>query len=92
MDIKSAFLQGRPITRELYVKPPKEVAAGKLWKLKKCLYGLNDAAREWYMKVKETIALLKGARCSLDHAIFHWKSSDGNLQGYCALHVDDFII
>ena len=35
LDIKSAFLQGREISRELYVKPPVEFASGQLWKLKK---------------------------------------------------------
>ena len=46
LDIKSAFLQGKKIDREVYVKPPKEFQNGKLWKLQKALYGLNDAARE----------------------------------------------
>jgi hypothetical protein len=45
IDIKSAFLQGRLIQRELFVKPPAGISDGKLWRLKKCLYGLNDAAR-----------------------------------------------
>ena len=45
IDIKSAFLQGCLIQRELFVKPPAGISDGKLWRLKKCLYGLNDAAR-----------------------------------------------
>ena len=40
IDIKSAFLQGRAIEREVYVKPPKEagVPLNKIWKLKKNVY------------------------------------------------------
>ena len=56
-DIKSAFLQGRRIDREVYITPPKEaeVERGKLWKLKRCLYGLNDAARHFYQGVVEAM-------------------------------------
>jgi hypothetical protein len=36
-DIKSAFLQGKEIERDVFIKPPKEAKAkGKLWKLKRC--------------------------------------------------------
>ena len=92
IDIKSAFLQGREIQRELYVKPPAKVSNGKLWRLKKCLYGLNDSAREWYLKVKEMVTELLGERSNLDHAVFFWKDKDGEMIGYCATHVDDFIV
>ncbi|MCP3661064.1 MAG: hypothetical protein GY696_00990 [Gammaproteobacteria bacterium] len=45
VDIKSAFLQGSDLTRQVYVKPPKEVnQPDKLWLLIKCLYGLRDAS------------------------------------------------
>ena len=91
VDIKSAFLQGRQIEREVIVKPPKEAGRGKLWKLKKALYGLNDAAREWYLKVHEAMAEMGGARSTLDNAIFFWR--EGNeLTGICSAHVDDFIL
>ena len=38
-DVKSAFLQGCKLKREVLMKPPKEanVPRGKLWKLKVCL-------------------------------------------------------
>ena len=46
-DIKSAFLQGQVLNRDVYVKPPREAnCPGKLWKLYKCLYGLNDASKK----------------------------------------------
>ena len=35
LDIKSAFLQGRQIEREVFVKSLKETAQGVLWRLKK---------------------------------------------------------
>ena len=39
LDIKAAFLQGRQIQRELYMKPPREFGSGILWKLNKAMYG-----------------------------------------------------
>ena len=48
IDIKAAFLQGKSIDRDLYLKPPKEAEAqGRLWKLKKAVYRLLDASRVW---------------------------------------------
>ena len=91
IDIKSAFLQGRQIEREVIVKPPKEAGKGKLWRLRKALYGLNDAAREWYLKVHETIAEMGGTRSTYDNAIFYWQKDD-QLCGLCTTHVDDFIL
>ena len=49
-NIKSAFLQGKEIQLDVYIKAPCEKAkrpAGKLWKLK-TLYKLNDAVRMFY--------------------------------------------
>jgi len=45
IDVKSAYLQGNPIEREIFLKPPPEVDQGTLWKLQKTVYGLSDAAR-----------------------------------------------
>ena len=33
MDIKAAFLQGKPIERNVYLKPTKEAQTEKNWKL-----------------------------------------------------------
>ena len=48
VDIRAAFLQSKELTREVFVVPPKDVVTeGKLWKLKKPLYGLNDTSRRF---------------------------------------------
>ena len=44
MDIKTAFLHGKLLEREIFMKPPKEANTQKLWKLGKCIYGLNEAS------------------------------------------------
>ena len=53
MDIKTVFLQGKLLERQIFMKPPKEANTKKLWKLGKCVYGLNEASRYWCERVKE---------------------------------------
>ena len=55
MDIKSVFLQGKPIERVVYLKPLKEAHTNKIWKLNTTVYGLDDAPRAWYFFVKEEL-------------------------------------
>ena len=40
LDVRSAYLQGDKIDRELFLWPPPEYNNGKLWKLNKTVYGL----------------------------------------------------
>ena len=63
VDVKSAFLQGKGINRDIYLKPPKEAETLKLWKLRTTVYGLCDAPRVWYLSVKEVL-LESGAKKS----------------------------
>ena len=58
LDVKSAFLQGNQIDRDLYLKPPEETNTGNLWKLKTTVYGLSDASTMWYLWVKEDCSRL----------------------------------
>ena len=92
MDISSAFLQGNKMDREVFVKPPKESnSKGKLWKLKRCLYGLVDAPREWYQRVVKEMLLLGGRKSLFDKCLFVWHEKEGNkLMGILVAHVDDF--
>ena len=90
LDIRSAFLQGKEISRDLFIKPPKEAGTNKIWKLRKSVYGLCDASRVWYLRVKEEL-LQAGTQMSIyDEALFYWKY-DGHLHGILAAHVDDFL-
>ena len=90
-DIRSAFLQGNDLDRIVYVKPPKEAnAAGFLWLLNKCLYGLKDASKQWYGKVEDRLYKLGFKRADDDYGLFYL-IKDGVLQGFIGLHVDDFI-
>ena len=91
IDIKAAFLQGKRIDREVYLKPPKEAnAEGKLWKLNKAVYGLCDASRVWYLRVAEELKKLCVAVSRYDKSLFLWKQN-GSIEGMMCVHVDDFL-
>ena len=92
MDIKTAFLQGHLLERQVFLRPPPEAhAKGKIWLLNKCVYGLNDASLNWYKRVKEVMCTLGGKMSKVDPAVFYWYDEEGQLQGVLACHVDDFL-
>ena len=90
-DVMSAFLQGKPITREVYVIPPKEMRReGEIWKLKKAAYGLSDAARMWYESVVEEMMRHGCEKSKFEPAFFLHKTED-TVNGLSVSHVDDFL-
>ena len=92
MDIKSAFLQGMELSRDIYIRPPPEAdSKGVLWKLKKCVYGLADASLYWYNKVKEIMLGTGGKVSQVDPAVFYWLDENCKVKGVLACHVDDFL-
>ncbi|XP_057309994.1 uncharacterized protein LOC130647993 [Hydractinia symbiolongicarpus] len=85
IDIKAAFLQEKPIEKDIYLKPPKEFQKdGYVWKLNNTVYGLADASRTWYSRVKLGVAVSK-----FDAGLFYYRK-DGRLHGIMTTHVDDF--
>ena len=91
IDIKAAFLQGKPISRDVFLKPPKEAhCVGKLWLLNKVVYGLSDASRVWYMRVVDELTKLGVSISKYDKALFMWKENNV-IQGIIVVHVDDFL-
>ena len=89
MDIKAAFLQGVLIDRDVFVQPPREANTSKIWKLKRTVYGLNDAPRSWYLKAAEELVAAGATRSKYDQALFFWRHKN-KLEGVVCCHVDDF--
>ena len=90
LDVKAAFLQGNPIDRELYVVPPKEFRnANKIWKLCKVAYGLTDASRSWYLRVKDVLLEIGMKMSNFENAVFHYGNE--HLEGIIVIHVDDML-
>ena len=65
IDIKTAFLQGNKLSRDVCLKPPVEAncETNFFWKLKKCVYGLSNASLKWYHRVKAFV-LANGGKVS----------------------------
>ena len=72
IDIKTAFLQGKKITRNAVIKPPNEVRAKKLFKLNKCAHGLADALRCWYLRLKDKFLWLNISTSKYDPDLFYY--------------------
>ena len=71
IDISVAFLQAKKMDREVFVRPPDDIKKeGKIWKLLKPLYGLDDASRKFYLKVRETLQELGLKTLSGDDAFY----------------------
>ena len=90
IDVKAAYLQGNKIEREIFVMPPPEFFNGKVWRLKKTVYGLSDAARAWYLRVKEELLKLNVIVSTIDPALFYWKNGE-EYEGVICVYVDDFL-
>ncbi len=76
MDIKSTYLNGT-ITEDIYMHQPKgyeeKGSKTKIAKLKKGLYGLKQAGREWYATLHAFLIQLGFRRTHTDHSVFVFK-------------------
>ena len=58
MDVKTTFLNGN-LEEEVYMKQPKGFSSSEgehlVCKLRKSMYGLKQASRQWYLKFHEVI-------------------------------------
>ena len=91
-DIKSAFLQGRELRRDVYIKPPKEsdTVNGEVWKLKQGLYGLKDGTRQFYISIKEELLKSRCKISEMDPAVTFLHKGDKLSVKVCC-HVDTFL-
>ena len=90
LDIKSAFLQGAPMDRNVFIKPPEEAKTTMLWNMVRCPYGLADAGRHWYMRLRKELIEAGMIISKYDQALFRWYL-DGKLCGLLVCHVDDIL-
>ena len=92
IDICAAFLQAEALNREVFIRPPKDVSKdGKVWKLLKPIYGLEDASRKFWLTVRRIFRDEGLVPITGDEA-FYIKRENDNLVGCVITHVDDFLI
>ena len=100
-DVSTAFLSGVFDSRNLYMRPPREglpgVSSSSLLELKKGVYGLCNAPRLWWRKLRQVLLTLGFVELKLLPCVFVMWNFDENakpvsLQGILAVHVDDVIL
>lgn len=73
MDVKSAFLDG-PLKEEVYViQPPRFEIKGKeskVYRLKKALYGLKKAPRDWNKRIDSFLIGEGFTKCVSEHGVY----------------------
>ena len=89
--VKTTFLRSKELDRLVYLDPPKEVSEppGCICKLSRCVYGLTDASRCWYLILREELLKSGAVVSKYDQAIFIWYFGN-KLHGIITTHVDDF--
>jgi hypothetical protein len=90
IDVKTAFLNG-DIDGEIYIRLPAPYGrSGKVYKLKKGLYGLRQAPRLWSKKLNEILANMNFHPIKSDPCVF--VNKDGDAWNYVLVYVDDILI
>ena len=86
-DVSTAYLNA-PIEEEIYVEPPPgfEEPDGRIWLLKKSLYGAKQSAKNWGDLLAKTLREYGFKLASADHYI--WTTEEL----FIGLHVDDLAV
>lgn len=90
-DVKTAFLYG-DLQEDIYVKQPSgfDDGSGRVFKLKKSLYGLKQSSKCWNDKFTKFIEKFGFTACKSDACVFI-SNKDGNFI-ILAIYVDDGLI
>ena len=88
--IKTAFFQGRGFNKEVPLEPPMEanVTTGHVWRLKKPVYGLNEASLKCYESLMDFLGSHGGMRTTIDPCLV-MLTLMRKLCGMMAIPVDD---
>jgi Reverse transcriptase (RNA-dependent DNA polymerase)/gag-polypeptide of LTR copia-type/Integrase core domain/GAG-pre-integrase domain/Zinc knuckle len=90
LDVKTAFLNG-DLEEEVYMKcPPGFEAGGKVWRLRKALYGLRQAANAWHRKLKDSLLGAGFSISTADPCLYMIKFKDATT--FVLVHVDDCLV
>ena len=93
MDVKTTFLNG-DIDETIYMVQPKNFVSGEakqmVCKLKKSIYGLKQASRQWYYKLHQVVISFGFEMNLADDCIYHKFS--GSKYIFLVLYVDDILL
>lgn len=89
-DIKTAFLNGN-LDEDIYMKQPKGFENGqKVYKLKKSLYGLKQAARVWNQTLHKELIKNGCKQGEVDKCLYILNRNNEIV--YLLVHVDDMLV
>lgn len=93
LDVTNAFLNGDAIQREVYLNAPKEAGLGldEAWKLKKPVYGLNDASLAWFRNLCKKMLQCGAKQVKYEPCAFLFYQNY-ELCGVACVHVDDIFV
>ena len=93
MDVKTAFLNG-DLNEEVYMMQPEGFVANDsgtlVCRLKKSIYGLKQASRQWYLKFHNVVASYGFVENKVDQCIYCKVS--GRKFIFLILYVDDILL
>ena len=95
-DIKTAFLSGDEDIRNIFISPPDDVRQmlnfdhETVLRLRKAVYGLVNAPKKWWDRLKTSLIEHGFTGCALDPCAFVLRKS-GKIHGVLGVHVDDVI-
>ncbi|GJZ04853.1 putative RNA-directed DNA polymerase [Tanacetum coccineum] len=92
LDVNNAFLHG-DLDEEVYMKIPQGFSNDnetRVCRLRKSLYGLKQASRNWYHKFTTFLRSLNFRQSKADHSLFIYEA--GSTMVVVLIYVDDVII
>ncbi|CAI7751006.1 unnamed protein product [Closterium sp. NIES-54] len=91
MDVTTAFLNG-VLDEEIFMAQPEGFDDGscRVLRLKKALYGLNQAPRQWYLKLRGVLEEIGFTPSTADHSFF--MLGEGEQRSFMVVYVDDILI
>ena len=91
-DIKNAYFSGKSVDREIYLDQPKGglpgLKPGQLLRARKAIYGFAEAARLFWLALKEHLESDGWTESRLEPALFYLRRGN-ELKGILVTHVDD---
>ncbi|CAI7927685.1 unnamed protein product, partial [Closterium sp. NIES-54] len=91
MDVTTAFLNG-VLEEYIFMAQPEgfDDGSGRVLKLKKAFYGLNQAPRQWYLKLRGVLEEIGFTPSTADHSLF--MLGEGEQRSFMVVYVDDILI
>jgi len=93
MNVKTAFHNGE-LEENVYMDQPLGFSVERkehtVWKLKKSIYGLKQASRQWYLKFNDTIVSFGFKEYTIDQCIY--RKVSGSKVIFLILYVDDILL